>query len=132
MLDLGLVDRVDPLFHLGGAVGLDGKSPPWSDDDKDACLVFNDHLCGLVNVPDIDDAEELILFAILVVCEFGRPEHEPLFLPNLSQPTENMIRRVSQSDLSLNQKEKEKIVVVYNKCLSSDVCGQGSDLESCL
>lgn len=88
MLNFGLVDRVDPLFHFGGAVSLDRKSPPWSHDDKDTCLVFNDHLCGLVNVPDIDNAEELVLFAILVVSEFGCPEHEPLFLPDLSQPTE--------------------------------------------
>lgn len=97
MLDLGLVDRFDPLFHLGGAVGLDGKSPPWGHDDKDACLVFNDHLCSLVNVPDIDDAEELVLFAILVVGEFGCPEYKPLFLPDLSQRTVNRIGGVSQS-----------------------------------
>lgn len=88
MLDLGLVDRVDPLFHLGGAVGLDSKSPPWSQDDKDTRLVFDDHLCSLVNVSDIDNAEELVFFAVLVVGQFGRPKHEPLFLPNLSQPTQ--------------------------------------------
>jgi hypothetical protein len=41
-----------------------------------------------VNVSDIDNAEELVFFAVLVVGQFGRPKHEPLFLPNLSQPTQ--------------------------------------------
>lgn len=88
MLDLGLVDRVDPLLHLGGAVGLNGKSPPWGQDNKHTRFVFDDHLCGLVNVSDVDNAEKLVFFAVLVVGEFGRPEHEPLFLPYLSQPTQ--------------------------------------------
>jgi hypothetical protein len=91
MLEFCLVDRVYPLVHLGDAVGLDGKGFPWGQDDKDTRFVLDHLLRSFVNVTDIDDAKKFVLFAVLVVGEFGCPKHEPLFLPNLSQTTQTQV-----------------------------------------
>jgi len=85
-------DGVNPLSHFFRVASLEVKGPVGGDEAKGVVVTLEVDRGAGVNIREIQESEELILRAALVVREMCGPQDEPALLPGLATNNLNKVR----------------------------------------